>query len=118
MPGDRIWMADFVLCLNKGVLDAPFVLHVAHPNYVGKVLLFDDARSWQLFVGSYEGLGFCQVGHYRIAVAFWGTLQGNRVFPHPELERELKQLMERMAEFYLWHTIKPKEKFYEKKYRL
>ena len=114
------WDAPFVLCMNKQVLDHPYILQVAFPHYVGKLLLFPTALSYVewLATADEKHLSHAQLPGYRIAVVFAGALSGHRVYATVGWDRELDALLKNMAEFYLEHTVKQNLSLYQKKYAL
>jgi hypothetical protein len=116
----KFWDAPFVLCLNKQVLDAPYILQVASPHYVGKLLFFDSALQYAEWLGQAgdQHLAYTTIPGYRIAVVFAGALSGHQLYAALGWERELETLIQGMARFYKEHTIDTNEAFYRKKYLL
>lgn len=91
-----------------------FILQTRFPNYIGRVCKFSDDYGLWHYLHLSPPLAYQEILGYRILVAFAGTMEGNRVLAHGEMENEVAKLLEQMAEFYLLKRIMADEKRYLK----
>jgi hypothetical protein len=119
---EQVSKADFLYVLNRQRLEHPYIMQVAYPHHLGRIHHFPSTvayAQWAMAQEEAGELGYYQIPGYRIALAFAGNLEGNRLTGVTEnWEEELLDILQAMGRFYLEHTIGPKLGFYQKKYAL
>lgn len=102
---------------SENKLEAPgagFIVSTFSPHYlIGKVIKFDSRSDFNRFTQGKSAKDYAQVPGYLIVVQTWNVKNNTSISMKENLAAITNEINE-MAQFYLDHTVKPKEGYYKR----
>lgn len=98
----------FFFASYPDMLGAGLIIQNAAPYMIGRVYKFKDTDAMALHIANMGRASYARIGGYNILIKESGYLG-----EYPYLRADIKaNILENMANFYYWHKVQEKPKYY------